>query len=79
VRVSKVLKTICGFTREVVVMSAEVVEGIRPALLVQVGRRSANVAGAGVAASWRRGGAVALSVHVGRGEAVGRSAAGPAH
>jgi hypothetical protein len=36
VRVSKVLKAICGFTCEFVIMSAEVVEGIRPALWVQV-------------------------------------------
>ena len=35
-RVSKVLRAICGFTREVVIMSAEVVEGARPVLRVQV-------------------------------------------
>lgn len=35
-RVSKVLKAILGFTREVVIMSAEVVAGDRPKLRVQV-------------------------------------------
>ena len=36
VRVSKVLRAICGFGRDVVVMSAEVVAGTRPTLRVQV-------------------------------------------
>lgn len=35
-RVSKVLKAICGFSREVVIMSAEVIDGDRPKLRVQV-------------------------------------------
>ena len=35
-RVSKVLRAICGFTREVVIMSAEVVGDPRPVLRVQV-------------------------------------------
>jgi len=36
VRVSKVLRAVCGFTREVVILSAVVVEGPRPTLRVQV-------------------------------------------
>ena len=35
-RVSKVLKKICGFTREVVIISVEVVEGTRPRVEVHV-------------------------------------------
>jgi transposase len=55
VRVSKVLKAICGFTREVVIVGVEVVEGDRPRVDVHVrpkARRRGRCGRCGVLASW---------------------------
>jgi transposase len=55
VRVSKVLRAILGFTREVVIMSVEIVSGDRPALRVHVRakvRRRGRCGRCGGLASW---------------------------
>ncbi len=54
-RVSKVLKAICGFSREVVIIDAEVVVGDRPRLVVwvrQKARRRGRCGRCGELASW---------------------------
>lgn len=54
-RVSKLLKAICGFTREVVIMSAELVAGDRPVLQVHVRpkvRRRGRCGRCGQLAAW---------------------------
>jgi hypothetical protein len=55
VRVSKVLKAVLGFTREVVIVSAEVIDGDRPRLRVRVRakqRRRGRCGRCGEPASW---------------------------
>lgn len=54
-RVSKVLRAICGFTREVVIIKVELVEGERPRLRVHVRakvRRRGRCGRCGQSASW---------------------------
>ena len=54
-RISKVLKAICGFGREVVILAAEVVEGPRPRLVVDVRpkrRRRGRCGRCGELAAW---------------------------
>ena len=54
-RVSKVLKAICGFSREVVILAVEVVGGPRPRLVVDVRpkrRRRGRCGRCGVLAAW---------------------------
>ena len=54
-RVSKVVRAICGFSREVVIIRVEVTDRARPGLVVHVRPKAANEAVAVVAPGQHRG------------------------